>query len=262
MEHAHNVVRWLARIGYGARGLVYLAVGVIALHAALEFEQARDVHGAMREIENQPGGRLVLFGLALGLVAYSIWRVVQSLLDVDRHGFGLRGTAVRAGLLGSSFLHASLAWACAEMALALGSRNGKPLQQAVETTLDWPLGPGMVVAGGLVIAGAGAAHLYKAATGGFLRWFEASPRALRWIDPVSRIGLSARGVVFMAMACFVIYSALTFDASDTRGLEGIMLWIQDRMYGRVLLGVLSLGLLAFGSYSVIEAFVRRVGLKR
>lgn len=260
MNYTRTSVRWIAKVGYGARGLVYLVVGAIALHAALEFEQAEDVHGALREIETRTGGTTALFALAAGLLAYGIWRLVQSLLDVDRHGFSARGLAVRGGLLVSAVLHTSLAWACVEIALHMGPGDGKPVQKAVASTLEWPWGQALVVAGGLLVAGAGIAHLHKAVTGGFLRWFDASPGALAWIDPVSRIGLGARGLVFAGIAGFVIYAAITLDSSDARGLEAIMLWIQDRAYGRILLGALAFGLMAFGGYSLIEAFVRRVGL--
>ncbi|MES1924265.1 hypothetical protein T31B1_03040 [Salinisphaera sp. T31B1] len=253
-------VRWIARAGYGARGLVYLAVGVLALHAALEFEEARDVRGAMREINQHAGGTMVLVGLAVGLAAYGIWRLVQTLLDVDDHGWNPRALAVRGGLLVSAVLHASLAWGCLQIALQWSTSGSKPVQHAVARTLEWPYGRPLVVVGGVVVVGAGIAHLSKAARGGFRKWFDASPTAMRWIDPVSRFGLSARGLLFLGMGAFVVYSAITLDASDARGIEGVMLWIQERVYGRVLLGVLSLGVIAFGAYSIIEAFVRRVGL--
>jgi len=262
MSYKSAAVRWVARVGYGARGLVYLAVGAIALHAALEYEQARDVHGAMREISTHTGGQTALAGLAVGLLAYGIWRLVQTLLDVDEHGWGLRALAVRGGLLVSAVMHVSLAWGCVQIAMRWSSGDGKPVQQAVARTLDWPYGRPMVIIAGVALAGAGVAHLVKAARAGYRKWFDATPAAMRWIDPVSRFGLVARGLLFAGMASFVIYSAVTLDASDARGIEGVMLWVQDRVYGRILLGVLALGVMAFGAYSLIEAFVRRVGLGR
>lgn len=259
-QGGHHAVRWLARIGYGARGLVYLAVAVIAVHAALEFEQAADVRGALREINQHPGGRIVLFALALGLMAYGFWRAIQSVLDVDRHGWSVRALAVRIGLLVSAAVHASLAVGCVRIAMRLGEGHGKPIQQAVSTTLEWPWGRPLVVLGGLIIAGVGLAHWHKAATGGFRCWFDASPAAMRWIGLISRFGLAARGLLFIGVAGFVIYSAFTLDASDARGVEGVLFWVQERVYGRLLLGVLGMGVFAFGCYSLIEAWVRQVGL--
>ena len=262
MSYTRMTVRWIARVGYGARGLVYLTVGGLALNAAMEFEEARDVRGAMQEISTHEGGQIALFGLAVGLLAYSLWRLVQTTLDVDEHGWSLRGLLVRIGLLVSAVMHASLAFGCVEIAMRLSDNGSKPIQSAVARTLEWPYGRWLVVIGGLIVAGAGVAHIKKAVSGGFRRWFEAPPMAMKLIDPISRIGLSARGLLFIGIAAFVTYSALTLDPSDARGIEGVMLWVQERNYGRVLLGLLGLGVMAFGLYSVIEAFVRRVGLGR
>jgi hypothetical protein len=260
MHYTRAGVRWIARIGYAARGLVYLTVGALAINAALEFEQARDVRGAMQEIGNHAGGQIALVGLAVGLVAYSFWRLVQTSLDVDEHGWAPGGLVVRIGLLVSAVMHASLAWGCVQIAMRLSESGSKPVQSAVARTLDWPYGRWLVVIGAAVVAGAGIAHMHKGCTGGFRRWFDASPAMMRWIDPVSRFGLIARGLLFIGIAAFVAYSALTLDASDARGIEGVMLWVQERAYGRVLLGVLGGGVVAFGFYSLIEAVVRRVGL--
>lgn len=262
MNYALNGVRWIARVGYGARGLVYLAVGVLALHAALEFEQARDVRGAMQEISTHAGGQTALIAIAAGLLAYSFWRLIQTLLDVDQHGWNASGIAVRLALLVSAVMHASLAFGCVQIAMRLGDSNSQPVQTAVSRTLDWPFGSWLVIAGGVIVAIAGVAHIHKAATGGFRRWFDASPAAMRWIDPISRFGLTARGLLFIGIAAFVIYSAITLDPSQARGIKGVMMWIQERVYGRVLLGALGVGVMSFGLYSLIEAFVRRVGLGR
>jgi hypothetical protein len=106
------------------------------------------------------------------------------------------------------------------------------------------------------------AHIHKGWTAGFRQWFDAPPAAMRWIDPVCRVGLIARGLLFVGIGAFVINAALTLDASEARGIEGVMLWVQDQSYGRLMLGALGSGVLAFGAYSLIEAWVRRVGLGR
>lgn len=253
-------VRWLARVGYAARGLVYLVFGGLALHAAWELSEAEDVRGSLKAIHQEPGGALVLLALAAGLAAYGAWRLVQSALDVDHHGWGPKALAVRGGLLVSAFSHASLAWAGIKISLDWSSGSSQPVQHAVAATFDWPYGRELVVVLGIVIMGAGVAHLHKAAVAGFRKWFDAWPGAMWWIDPVSRIGLSARGLLFLGIGGFVIYSAITLDASDAKGVQGLLVWVQQHGYGRLVLAVWAIGVMLFGCYSLIEAFVRRVGL--
>ena len=104
-----QLIRIVARFGYLARGLVYLAVGGFAVEAALDLEQAEDVRGAMQAIEQQQFGEPVLLAIAIGLLAYAAWRLVQSLFDVDGHGWDGKGLAVRISLLISAALYVLLA---------------------------------------------------------------------------------------------------------------------------------------------------------
>jgi len=260
MSHVHSTLRWLARLGYGARGLVYLVFGALVLRAAWHLSEAEDVHGTLREIHDEPGGAMGLAALAAGLLAYSIWRFVQSLLDVDGHGVKPRGLAVRIALLVSALMHVSLAWAAVRIAMEWGEGRSQPVQHAVSQILSWPGGRAVVAVGGVVIIGAGVAHFVKAATAGFRKWFDASPGAMWWIDPVSRIGLTARGLMFVGIGGFLIYAAITLHSADAKGVQGLLEWVQQRAYGRLLLGGWAIGMMLFGTYSLIEAFVRRVGL--
>lgn len=261
MRQRRAVVAAIARFGYAARGVVYLTVGYLIANAALELEEAEDVRETLHAINNQAYGGYLLLGLAAGLVAYAFWRVVQSLLDVDDHGHGFRALILRAALVVSAFLYASIAYACVEIGLSLGSGGGgSHTQEMVAHLLRWPAGRWLVGAAAVVVCITGIAHIRKGWIGGFRKWFAASAAAMRIIDPISRVGLIARGLLFVAISGFVLYSAFTLVASDAGGLKTVLVWVQERVYGRFLLGGIGTGLFAFGTYSMIEAFVRRVGL--
>jgi hypothetical protein len=100
----------LARSGYAARGVVYLIIGGLAVVAASgQGGQTTDTHGALTSLLTQPFGKIVLAIVALGLIGYALWRVVQALADVDHHGTDPKGLATRGGLLVSAVTHALLA---------------------------------------------------------------------------------------------------------------------------------------------------------
>lgn len=260
MKHHLTWVAGIARLGYAARGVVYLTVGYLILNAALEIEEAEDVKEMLYAINSQPYGNYLLLGLAAGLVAYAFWRLVQSLLDVDDHGHAPRALILRAALVISAFLYASIAYACIQISLNLGTGGGSQIRKTVAHLLGWPAGRWLVGAAAVVVCITGIVHIRKAWVGGFRKWFAASAGAMCIIDPVSRVGLIARGLLFVAISAFVLYSAITLDASDAGGLKTVLVWAQQRIYGRFLLGGMGAGLFAFGAYSLIEAFVRRVGL--
>ncbi len=79
-----------------------------------------------------------------------------------------------------------------------------------------------------------------------------------WAHPVCRFGLTARGFVFVIIGLFFGYAAWTFDPDKARGLSGALGSLENQPYGTILLMVVAVGLFAFGVYSILEMFYRRI----
>ena len=68
-----------ARLGFAARGIAYIVIGVIAV--MLAFGVARhepDRAGAIEAIAGKPFGYLLLWILVIGFLALAVWRFVQA----------------------------------------------------------------------------------------------------------------------------------------------------------------------------------------
>ena len=87
-------VALLARLGYAARGVVSLLVGLLALLAAFGRGggAATGSKGALQELLLHPLGSVLLAAVALGLFGFALWRALQSMLDAD--GLGREPKAV------------------------------------------------------------------------------------------------------------------------------------------------------------------------
>jgi hypothetical protein len=70
---------------------------------------------------------------------------------------------------------------------------------------------------------------------------------------VGRIGMAARGVVFVMLGFFVLQAALHVDPKQAKGLDGALATLAAQPFGPWLLGAVALGLVAFGAYSVLCA---------
>jgi hypothetical protein len=80
-------VVWLARLGYAAKGIVYIIVGMLAFAAARgSGGRTTGTRGALVEIITQPFGEILLAIVALGLVGYVLWRFVQAIVDPEHKG--------------------------------------------------------------------------------------------------------------------------------------------------------------------------------
>jgi hypothetical protein len=75
--------RWIVRagrFGIGARGVVFGVIGGFLVLAALRRDpgQAGGLSDALAALERAPGGRVLLTLVALGLMAFGIWRLVNA----------------------------------------------------------------------------------------------------------------------------------------------------------------------------------------
>jgi hypothetical protein len=258
----HGWIEPVARLGFTARGLVYILVGLLAAGAALGAgSPATDTHGAIRALGRQPFGTALLFAVGLGLTAYAAWRFLQAVLDLDRKGDDFEGLLARAGFAISGLLHSGLAFSA--FSLAMGLRHGRSggVREWTTRIMDEPFGRWMVGAAGVAVIGSGVYQFYKAWKYKFeedLRVARMSASERRWARRVGRIGLGARGVTFGIIGWFLLHAALDVDPREARGMAGALRALERQDHGQWLLGAVALGLTAYGVLSLVDARYRKV----
>ena len=252
----------MARLGFGARGVVYCLVGALALTAALgSGGQTTGSRGALETLIGEPFGRVLLGVIALGLACFAIWRVVEAVSDADRRGSSWKGLAFRGAHLISGLIYAGLAFFSFSLALGWGSGGGGEDQSAQDWTawlMQQPFGRWIVGGIGLAVAGAGLAFIKKGWTGDVAEFLSLTPERRRWVVPLGRAGHSARGVVFVIIGAFVVVAAVQAQSSEVRGLGGALQALQQQPYGWILLGITAAGLFAFGAFGIAQALYRRI----
>ena len=249
----------LARFGYAARGVVYLLVGMLAVQTAIGARRhASDTHGALRYVAEK--SIPFLWRLAVGLLGYALWRVVQGVLDAEGKGSDPKGLAKRAAMVGSGLVYGGLALAAVRLARGARDTGGHATQEWTARLMSMPAGRWLVAAVGIGVLIGGLMQIRRGWLGKLsdvlLPKITAAQQRLAVRS--GRLGLIARGVVFVLTGGFLIQAARHFNSQEAVGLAGALEALARQPYGAWLLGLTAVGLIAFGVYSLLLARYRRI----
>jgi hypothetical protein len=255
----------LARVGFVARGAVYLLVGWLALQAAVGTGAGvTDKQGALEAVGQHPLGTFALVLVAAGLLAYAVWGVVRAVFDPEGSAHGRGGPFVRIGFAIAAASYAALGLGAARLALGLGSVGRHSDEQTRDWTarvLETPVGPPLVMAVGAAVMGFAIVEFGRAVTASFQRRMgahELGPLERKWLIRAGRAGHAARGVVFGLIGVFLFMAARHDDPNQAVGLGGALVKLTEQSEGPLLLGLVAAGLCMYGLFSFAEAKYRRL----
>jgi len=245
----------MARAGMLARGVVYLLLTwlTVEIAAGRTTQQAND-RGAFAEVASHTGGRVVLALLGVGLALYALWRAYQAVAGSADE----RSTGVKRLRWGASAV-AYGAMCVAAFSFVVGGGGSDQAQQQQTWTarlMSHDAGRWLVGAVGAAAALIGLAMIATAVAGRFDQEVDTSQMSRRTAMVVTRMGIGGevvRGIVVAISGGLIVDAAVTYDASKSRGLDGALRTLAGHSYGSWLLGLIALGLAAFGLYSVAAA---------
>lgn len=240
----------LTRLGFAARGVIYFLIGYLALRSG----RAEDGSGIL-EYLNSGSGKLLLGLMALGLLAYGLWRLSEAAIDSEGHGNDAKGLGTRIGGAISGLIHVGLGFYAASLSLggSSGGSGGGGTQGSTATALSLPGGQVLVtlLAAGLILTGV--LQLVKAVRAGFLKHLDPEAAKRAWVKAIGRAGYAARGVVFLIMGWFLWQSSRQSDAAEAGGMDSALASLPPTLQL-----IVAAGLLLFGVFSMVEAVYRRV----
>ena len=245
MVEASAGLTLLTRLGFAARGLLYIVIAFLLIKAG----RAESPAGALDYL-SQGGGKALLIAMIAGFVAYGLWRLSDALFNVERHEAGKKGLRERLGAGASGVVHLLLAWQALRLLRGAPSGGGGS-EAGARDALSLPGGEVMLMIGGAVLVGVGAFQIVKAFKCSYLRHLEPGAASQPWAKWLGRAGYSARGLVFMISGYFLVRAGLRSEASQAGGIEDALAWLSEPWNL-----IVAAGLLGFGLYSLVEARFR------
>ncbi len=254
-------IEYLARLGYAAKGLVYIIIGFLAIKTGMGTgTQVEDSGGALETLVNEPFGKSMLIIAGIGLMGYAFWRLIQAVKDPEHEGTSTKGIMKRAGYAISAFLHGGLALQAFRLTAGGSDKSGDTSAQ------DWtarlmaqPFGRYLIIAVGVGIMIWAVREFIAAYHARFMKKIEqpdVNPKTLDIIRTIGRVGYAARGLVSLIIGFFLMTAGFKSDSSKAKGLSGALESLLQQPYGPWLLALVGLGLLAYGVFQLVNARYR------
>ena len=243
------------RLGYLAKALVYILVGILALKVATGVRGGRitDPGGTLYVVLGQPFGNTILIVLAAGLLTYAGWQIARAIFGRAHHaheGWGDRAlTVVRA------LVYTAVGWKAMKLALGLRAGDSGP-EPLVREALQWPFGEWLILIAGIGVGWYGLVEIKDAIKGHLEPDLDAATlrrRAGEWALHVARGGIGARGVLLLLLGVGIIRAALAQRASEAAGMDGSLAILNALPQGTLLLAAAAAGVFAYGIYQLLHA---------
>ena len=252
---------WFARYGLVARGVSYGIIGILALQLAIGAGgKTTTQRGALLEIAERPFGRTLLIAMIIGLASYALWRLVRAGIghgtrDTDSAGERIAGAASGLAYLALSFT---------AVQILVGANSGGGTNSPKRTTggiLDWTGGTTIIATIGAILIGVALYQGYAALSKRFMKDSDTTRMSRdveRAFTALGVFGHLARMVVFGLVGYGLVKAAMDYNPRNAVGLDGALSQVSQLSYGPILLGLVAVGLIGFGLYSIADARYRKI----
>jgi hypothetical protein len=255
-------LEYLARGGFIAYGVIHLLFAWLALQVALgDSSGETDQGGALQTIAAQTGGKFAVILIIIGMVALAVWQAFEAAIGEsgpqDKEAIAER---IVSGCRAVLYLY--FAYLGYKVVNGASKSQADSQESATSSLLGNTGGRWLVGLIGVVVVGIGVGLVIYGVTKKFekhLNTGQMDPSVHRTVRRLGVAGYSAKGVAYSIVGGLIVSAAVTYDAEKARGLDGALKALASQSYGPWLLGLIALGIAAFGVYCFFQAKYRKVG---
>jgi hypothetical protein len=251
-----DAFEYAARTGFAVSGVLHLLVAYIIAGIAFGVGGNADQSGALATLARQTGGVVLLWAVAVGLVALGLWRIAEAIVGSkpgERSGGDQDDTPAwkRAKSLGLAIVNFAIALSAARFAMGSGQQSTQQNAGLSAQMMQSGWGKAVLVLVAIGLVAVGGYHVYKGVSKKFLKDLRVSGGT--GITAVGVTGYVAKGLVLAGAGVLVIVAIVQADPSKASGLDAAVKTLGHAPFGKVLLVVAALGIAAFGAYSFVRS---------
>lgn len=253
--------------GFFTKGAVYVIIGTLTFLAA--FNQGGDISstdGAVRFLISLPLGKILGALVALGLLAYTLWRFYQAIFLPRNNGNDkdIKSSFKRFRFFYSGIFYGIIAYSFAKPFFKdlsdspenTGGPEGMEEKAALWELLSTDWGKVILWILAAVVAGQAIWQFRIARSEKFMKKIDNYPEIKNEYDFIRRagkFGYTARGLVFGIISFFLVKVILQHNAQIYKGTEGALQYLLSFSYGSFLLGATAIGLIGYGIFNMMVA---------
>ena len=252
----NTAFEYTARAGFATSGVLHLIVAYIILRIAFGSGGSADQSGALATLAGQPGGAVMLWVAAVGLLALGLWRVAEAVIGSkpgERSGRGQDDSPLwkRAKSLGLAIVNFAIAFSAARFAMGSGQSSSQQNAGMSGQLMQSGWGKAVLILVGLGVIAVGGYHVYKGVVKKFLKDLRVSGGT--GITAVGITGYVGKGLVLAGAGLLVIVAVLQADPSKSTGLDAAVKTLGQAPFGKFLLVLAAIGIAAFALYSFVRS---------
>ena len=248
-------IHYLPVYGCYSTGLIYVAIGVIAILSYLKIKHGGADEGSLLAFLNDYLiGKIFFWAILLGTVCYIAWRILETIKDPYRYGKNAIGIAKRSGIAMSTIPDALIAFTAVQ--ILAGSANvrldGQPLEQRemVDDMLQESWGGWTIVSIGIVICITAVVQFLYGITKGYKERLDIahfSPNKKRMIHFLAWAGYLARGIIVGIIGFFFVKAGVADSAEYIVNTDKAFDFIGDHV-GHVYFILVAIGTICYGLF--------------
>jgi len=258
VERRKSFIHYLPVYGCISTGLIYAAIGVIALLSFFKVRDGGADEGSMLAMINDYTVGKIFIGIVLsGTLCYIIWRFYEAVTDPYEYGRKVPGIAKRIGICLSTIADVMIVNTAIRVLLGndhiMVDGQPKEEQEKIASLLSEPWGNEIIIAMGLLVIATAFMQLLYGVTKGykerididhFSRGIQVATHGMAWA------GYIARGIILGIIGFFLTKAGFIENAKTVVNTDKAFDFIGDHI-GHVCFILVALGTICYGIFMFI-----------
>jgi Domain of Unknown Function (DUF1206) len=254
-------LEYLARGGFIAYGVIHLLIAWLALQIAFGTSSGEsDQSGALTELAAKPLGKTMVVIAIIGMIGLAIWQAFEA--AIGESGEQDRAALAERFISGCRpIMYLYFAFIGIKVLSGSNASSGDSSQKSASTLMDNSAGRFFIGFVGLVVVGVGiglAIYGVKKKFEKHLNMQQMDAKVRKTVERLGMAGYTAKGIAYTIAGVLVVIAAVKYDPEKARGLDAALKTLATAPYGPWLLGLIALGIAAFGVYCFFQSRYRKV----